>query len=776
MQFPFNNSLRLSTIIGYWELQRLDDNEILAETAKRLVDQIDKYPFLREDIHDLSVLEPVKDIVDLIMSAVVPPAVSSDQILAIFKPFSMEYFFATTPFNNLVQKAGSLINMAKHLNTEELERKKTISAYHAILYQFYGVELPMERQMVLELDEEGITKYYHLFFDPRFCQVRATGENPPQLTEKEINELVQDSHNMELWLEKLPTHHFEFTGFAIYSLKEATHEEALSNIKEALHTTVTPGQEFVEYLEAQFRDLMGVPDVKIGVSSYQSFTGSYAQCEEGGSTSLLVDGKKNFLKAFHDITHHLKQTGESIIISDTSESEYFQKSKPDFKSLILAPLYGNSGFIGHLELASKSHHLGSLEYAKVSEVVPLFSAAMARKMEELENAIQGIIKEHYTSIHPSVEWKFTEAAFKILEQRNAGKKDIHEEIIFKNVYPLFASSDIRQSSTIRNDSIVKDLVSQLELAKTTLQKAEEERSFPIIGETIYRLNKFLKRLNKGTLLSGDENSIINFLQRDVEPTIRDLENDLSGFRTFSRETYWKKLDAELGILYDKRKDFEESLTFLNESISTFLEGEEERAQKIFPHYFEKYKTDGVEYNIYVGDAISRDKRFSNLYLKNLRLWQLLVTIETARMTSELKHQLSMPLEAGHLILVHSQPLAVKFRMDEKQFDVDGAYNIRYEIIKKRIDKVHIKDTDERLTQPDTISIIYNQEEEAKEYLSYLEYLRHQGHIAPHFEQFELEELQGVSGLKAFRVKVEQSSKGLVKELMSLGVKESAMAS
>ena len=132
----------------------------------------------------------------------------------------------------------------------------------------------------------------------------------------------------------------------------------------------------------------------------------------------------------------------------------------------------------------------------------------------------------------------------------------------------------------------------------------------------------------------------------------------------------------------------------------------------------------------------------------------------------------MPLEAGHLILVHSQPLSVKFKMDEKQFDVDGAYNIRYEIIKKRIDKVHIKDTDERLTQANTISIIYNHEEEAREYLSYLEYLRHEGYITPQFEQFELEELQGVSGLKAFRVRLEKTSKGIMKELHSLGIKAS----
>jgi hypothetical protein len=35
-------------------------------------------------------------------------------------------------------------------------------------------------------------------------------------------------------------------------------------------------------------------------------------------------------------------------------------------------------------------------------------------------------------------------------------------------------------------------------------------------------------------------------------------------------------------------------------------------------------------------------------------------------------------------------------MDEKRFDVDGAYNSYYEIIKKRLDKAHIKDSQNAL--------------------------------------------------------------------------------
>ncbi|MEQ8715968.1 MAG: hypothetical protein RIC80_23340, partial [Cyclobacteriaceae bacterium] len=136
-------------------------------------------------------------------------------------------------------------------------------------------------------------------------------------------------------------------------------------------------------------------------------------------------------------------------------------------------------------------------------------------------------------------------------------------------------------------------------------------------------------------------------------------------------------------------------------------------------------------------------------------------------TSRIIPELSLPLETTHLILVHSSPLAIKFRMDEKQFDVDGAYNIRYEIVKKRIDKALIRNTDERLTQPGKIAIVYSQEKDAVEYTQYLEYLHNKGYLEDGIEHLELEELQGVSGLRALRVKVVDSSKSVIGELERL---------
>ena len=69
---------------------------------------------------------------------------------------------------------------------------------------------------------------------------------------------------------------------------------------------------------------------------------------------------------------------------------------------------------------------------------------------------------------------------------------------------------------------------------------------------------------------------------------------------------------------------------------------------------------------------------TELYLRNLRLWQLMVTCGIARRTEAVLPRLTVPLVTTHLVLAHHTPLSIRFRFDERRFDVDGAYNVRYE--------------------------------------------------------------------------------------------------
>lgn len=217
--------------------------------------------------------------------------------------------------------------------------------------------------------------------------------------------------------------------------------------------------------------------------------------------------------------------------------------------------------------------------------------------------------------------------------------------------------------------------------------------------------------------------------------------------------YNEHIDEDAGMIYDSRKDYDQSVQRINRTLARFLDRKQLEAQKIYPHYFERYKTDGVDHNIYIGEAMTKDNSFSPVYLYNLRLWQLQTMCEMENKFYHIQRDSPLQLDAASLILVFNNTLSIRYRMDEKKFDVDGTYNARYEIIKKRIDKAYIKDTEERITQKGKIAIIYSQKEDEREYLRYIQYLQEKQYLDEEIELLELEDVQGVVGLKAIRVQV-----------------------
>ena len=71
--------------------------------------------------------------------------------------------------------------------------------------------------------------------------------------------------------------------------------------------------------------------------------------------------------------------------------------------------------------------------------------------------------------------------------------------------------------------------------------------------------------------------------------------------------------------------------------------------------------------------------------------------------------------------------------------------------------MHLKDSEERLTQPGKIGIVYSQQKELTEYLEYIEFLQTEKLLTDNVEHLELEDTQGISGLKAIRVEVDLNS-------------------
>lgn len=729
------------------------------KSAAKMVAEIEKHPELVEGFTDLSLLDSLKDEIDLLLEPLFPEILQLNEIKSATIPFTFTSFKFTERFENIIKNAGENFEIKVRNFEDDL---LYIYACTMILADVYGYVIDLKRPFYFDIPDVNtkFTRHYRAAFNGDFGKVYPT-ENAPKITEEDYKILLDNFDNVAVWKEKFPIDSYVFKGFGIMNLFDVTTDETITNIRTNL---LRSDDNLMSDLQTNIREFYSINDLRLGFSVFDISSENKNSLKTKKSESLIVTDNSQICCETFFCNHTLNTVfanQEPFAISDvekygkqTNNNQLYKRLKEQgIQSIILIPIKAsNKKDLAILEIASpRVLELNSINQNKLKDIIPVFESAINRFSEEHINIIEATIQEHYTTIHPAVKWRFSEAA-ENYQQQLAEKieKPKLDEIVFNDVYPLFGQSDIKGSSIDRNNAIKEDLSTQLTLAINILNEACTVERLPIYDELIFRIKEYSTSVSKG-LKAGDEISIIDFLKRDIYPVF----NHIKRVNTSLSEhvaVYMNRIDSKLHVIYDKRKDYEDSVTLLNNKLAKFLDQKQEEAQEMFPHYFERYKTDGVEYNMYIGNSLVRDNSFDKLFLYNLRLWQLQMMYDMENVAFKARSEMNHDLRVASLILVHSNPLAIKFRMDEKQFDVDGAYNIRYEIIKKRIDKANIKDTNERLTVPGKIAIVYSQDGDALEYIKYIKFLQAKNYFGK-IEKLEIEDLQGVSGLKALRVEV-----------------------
>jgi GAF domain-containing protein len=763
-EFPFRAEFSLAPLIRYWEREVAGGYSGLGDVAGTVLERVRRAPELTGQVVDPAALGPHLELLRALMVAVISPAFHEDGHAAALLPFRLQTFYSTPAFMRDLTGAYGVLRGRMDVDPSLLADVRIMNAYSLILRRVYGLEVGVEYPWVSVVSDSrtGLDRHFKLLLDRRFLDVDVVGE-PPLLTAEARERLRSQIADPVALMALLPPEKFVIRGFSVVRALEITEQEVLSSIQRDLidKESVVSGEKF-RALQQKVRALLRLPEVELGLAAIE------------GDRVLLLNFGNRFEHSciFADSTHRrLGDFAGSIYEKAALERrplfvedlEAYPNRTPmedatlaaGYRSVVVAPLIYQDALIGSLKLVSPTPRaLNAAFMPHLLQILPLFAVAVRRSMDEFENRVQAVIKEKCTAIHPVVEWRFRKAVLNSLERSEregeAGAGEM-EPIVFRDVYPLYALADIRGSSNNRAWAIQADLLSHLGLARDVLQTAFRARALPILDQLRHKVETHAEVVEV-SLRSGDEAGLIAFLRTEVES----LFDQLEGYGPEVRErieAYRAAIDPQLGAVATKRRGFDESVTLLNETISSYLDLEERAAQEVCPHYFEKQRTDGVDYSIYAGASLLEQDGFTPLHLKNLRLWQLMVACGIAVRAERVRSRLPEPLEITQLILVQHMPLAIRFRFDEKRFDVDGAYNVRYEIMKKRIDKAVVRGTTERLTQPGKIAIVYSQAAEAAEYRDYIAYLQSLGYLLPDVEALELDELQGVSGLRALRVAV-----------------------
>lgn len=761
----FNSILSLQPLVIVLKRMMAEAKPGAKKLYQQVIKEIEAIPQLLQPIKDVAVLQSHAELVEALLASIFPPSTSSNQgLYAITYPFSSETIYASPDFKKVFLKDGTSINVPDRRTTVDISKASLLLAYNVILKRLYSLQVPITATSVHPFTDEatGLTRYYELKLNAEFVDVKCIGENyalpagfPPQ-RDLDIEELK----------ELFPLEHFQFEGIVVTNVTDITTDQVTIEIKNSLlNINAFTEAEVYEELQQHVQSLLGLQDVKIGITPFFRKNNYYLYTETHYRNSLLF--KNNQAITHKDEISRLCQNVfrsviQPVLYHDLSKSaghfdellDYYRETGA--KSLVLCPLkWDNGELIGLLEIVSEQE--GKLHFTHLSHITPtieLFQLALEKTAESLEAQIDKVIKDHFTAIQPAVEWKFTEAAFNYLQHSHSELAKM-PSISFQDVYPLYGSIDVRNSSVERSNAIQLDLLEQLTLANDVLNKAGKLIDFPLMKETQYRIEKYMAAASD-TLLSDDEMQIYDFLQEHLDAMFRNLITLKPQLKKLVG-TYFSSLDPQRKVVYHHRKEYEDSITRINDVLDRYTDQEQYAVQEIYPHYFERYITDGVEFNIYVGQSLTPHLPFNEMYVRNLKLWQLTFLAKAARLTASLEKRLPLPLQTTQLILAHAVPLSISFRRKERKFDVDGAYNIRYEIIKKRIDKVHLRDSEERLTQPGKVAIVYSQNKEFAEYIEYIEFLQNEGLLGDNVEHLDLEDTQGISGLKAIRVDVNLAS-------------------
>jgi hypothetical protein len=584
----------------------------------------------------------------------------------------------------------------------------------------------------------------------------ADGDRLPELTQEGLEQILTNPYDVEHIASVFDTKKLWLNGIGMVWAEEVTPfvQSASFTDQLARRDALVRRQDLMN-LQDQMRTTLRIPDVEVGIVLSPSSPDN-TQCRWRPHLRSLRFTKEVFLQDLSEDDVYFSCVDRPRIfnnLQDEPGTEGIRESR--WRSLLVAPLIYHDQFIGLLELASPRPHVFDFySMPRVYNMVSAMTMAINRVHEGEHERMMAVIKQTCTAIHPSVEWRFQEMARDYLGQVERDEIPVAQPIVFRQVMPLFGVSDIRGSSTSRNQSIQADLEHQLRLAAEVIETAGASHPRPVFKELSSRIRRHQHSLSTG-LNSGDETRIYGFL-RDVVETAFDELSALSAESAKTVQAYRAELDPEVGAIYQLRRSYDDSVTQINDTIGAYFDSQQEAAQKMIPHYFEKFKTDGVDHNIYVGDSLQESGGCSQLDIRNLHLWQLMTMCGVVWLMKGLKPKLKTPLDTAHLILVQSSPINITFHVEEKHFSVDGAYNARYEIVKKRIDKARVHDTGERLTQPDQIAIVYTQERERQMYKEFITYLQEEGFLEDEYIDVLLEDLQGVHGLRALRVVVKDN--------------------
>src|SRR5450432_4206452 len=705
-----------------------------------------------------------EEMLELISTCLLPLAADENSLWALSSPLSPQIFYSTDGFHKLMEclKHPVVIDPAKEDADSESEKIMQELQYGMVLEKIYHFPYLKKTEWIRKFEdpETGLDKYFQVHIDTRFIEIRAIDQLPPLDCSSMLPSSVWGEEFKKIQ-QLIRLNRFEVRGFSVLTLTDVTAEQAVAEVgRLVIHNSEKDKRPLFDTVTHALQTVVGSRDYQFGVVPFLTINERPALIYENMPYSIILQAcwnyevsKKEFSKLRNAFTENPKIIVWSVNDKESELPEIIGKAfrHTGISTYMMFPIYHNQQMTGIFEISTKMDKpmMSEGQLVRLKPVLSIMTQLIQDIIARFNRSIENIIKEKFTSIQPAVQWKFNETAWHYLRDHSAeNRNDSLENIIFKNLHTLYGAVDIKNSTILRNKALEKAYTIQLNQLIESVSRLNY-RAEPQL-ERILLNAKNWQEIILNPLTTQQETRLSEFFNLDVQ---YELENLLHAEpeTTEILIPYFQSTDEENGVAFENRRQLETSIKELNSVVNNFYETSSDNLQQIFPCYFEKFRTDGVEYDIYVGQSIAPKTPFEKTRLQEMKRWQLESMIKVVHLVNELSPDMVIPLQTTQLLFIHPQTIDITFRKDERKFDVEGAYNIRYHIIKKRIDKVLIMDSNERLTKPGKIALVYFDNRDALEFKGFIHQLQEENLLLNDLEELELESLQGVDGLKALRV-------------------------
>lgn len=735
---------------------------------------IKEHQELLQPISDLTVLSKYQELIELIKITHLSQVKSDGFLYALglpaFQNNKVNFFGFSDQFKVFFEQKGKNLLLKSNLVNEEFQR----NIYRDILKKAYGLqdlEASTEVMMHMVDDSTVAHEFYKIIRRHQFVDI-STKESLPDLQQEWVDYAIGIIPSYKELKNAIPFSEFKMEGFFIFSIIPDTEEMSLHALSESItQIHVNEERNTFQKMKQATISLVGNEQIEVGFLPFLKVNGSYVYHDVFTSISLVFGRLKSHFnqqelnQIFTEMVDKSCSACDNVLASMNNEVYQLDDNCKEQKhlkaileneglnSLKFIPVWHKNELLGIVELGSKdSEAINISVLRKLESAMPYFREYFMYKANEFSEYLKSFIMQRYTAIQDSVSWKFNEEVWNTLKTITNDKSAIPTPAVkFENLYPFYGAIDFRNSSQKQIEAIHADYKAQLNFLDGLMKDNGLTESNELIGDFVAHIKYWCNKLNDSIHID-EEADLRHFLEVESLNVVKQLGQDHL-IEASVAHSYDIAVSTKDGVFHLFHNKYEESLQFLNTILKENLYQAEQDLQKLVPHYFEKFQTDGLEYSLYAGKSIRPLEVFPENAQETIINWQMDTMVAMALEANKQKHKLTVPLETTQLILVHENKVDISYRIDERHFDVEGSYSIRYEVVKKRIDKVHLLNSAERLTQPGTIAIVYSHKNSLNAYLNKINELTNNGNLMPGVEYLDLEQLQGIGKLKAIRVKI-----------------------